>query len=315
MSILSQAARAAMRSAFGGQGVANEVERTMVNPQFFGTTFYVHSGRGSDSYGGLSPKQPLATIAAAIAKCTASVGDRVFVLPGHSESISGAGAITPVAGISIVGFGAGKQRPLITLHTTTTTIAVSAANVTFRNLRIATDVDAVVKVFNITAAGCTIDMVDFEETASCACLQFVLTSAAGDDLTIQNCRWVQTQTAATALSKWIELIGADRVKIYNNYANIKGFATANPANGIIVGSTTACNDVEITHNRLISTNSTGAIPISLLANTTGFVTDNRVASAKTAVAGSIALASCFGGENYAAHTANKNGLLDPVVDT
>jgi hypothetical protein len=315
MTILSQAARAAMRSALGGQGVANEVERTIVNPQFYGSTFYVHSGRGSDSYGGLSPNQPLATIAAAIAKCTASVGDRVFVMPGHSESISGAGAITPVAGMSIVGFGAGTQRPCITLHTTSTTIAVSAANVTFRNLRIKTDVDAVVKVFNITAAGCTIDAVDFEETASCACLQFVLTTAAADDLTIQNCRWIQSQTAATALSEWIKLIGADRAKIFNNFANIKGFATSNPANGIIVGGTTASLDVEITHNRLVSTNSTGAIPLSLYSGTTGFVTDNRVASAKTAVAGSIALASCYGGENYAAHTANKNGLLDPVVDT
>jgi hypothetical protein len=81
-----------------------------------------------------------------------------------------------------------------------------------------------------------------------------------------------------------------------------------------VGVTTASLDVDIHDNRFITTNSTGAVPISLLAGTTGFLANNFVASAKTAIAGSIALASCYGANNYAAHVVNKNGLLEPVVD-
>lgn len=270
----------------------------------------------SDTNAGDDMNYPMATIDAAIGRCTASVGDVIVVMPGHSESISGAAAIAAdVAGVTIVGLGWGNLKPLITLHTTTTTIAVSAANVTFRNLRVTFDVDAGVKVFNVTAAGCTLDAVDFVETASCAALQLVLTTAAADDLTIQNCRWIQTQTAATALQEWIKLVGADRFKCVNNFATLKGYATANPANGVIVGATTLCNDVEIVGNRFISTNSTGAVPISLFTGTTGYAAQNYVASAKTALAGQIALASCYGSENYASNTVNTAGILDPVADS
>lgn len=285
-------------------------------PASTGNYFWVHSGTGSNSNDGKSTETPVATIDYAIGLCRASKGDVILVMPGHSESISGVGAIAAdVAGVSIIGLGWGPLRPLITLHTAATTIAVSAANVLFRNLRTKTDVDAVVKVFNITAAGCTLDAVDFEETAACACLQFVLTTVAADDLTIENCRWVQTATAATALMKWIELIGADRAKIRNNFAHLSGLATANPANGVIVGTGTAALNVEIVGNRLIIINSTGNIPISLLASSTGFVGYNSAHSTKTAIAGSIGLASCYGSENYASNTVNTAGILDPVVDT
>lgn len=282
-----------------------------------GSVFFVHSGTGNNSsYQGTDPTRPFATIDYAIGFCTANKGDLIVVMPGHSESISGVGAIAAdVAGVTIVGLGSGNLRPLITLHTTATTIAISAANVTFRNLRIATDVDAVVTVFNITAAGVTLDAVDFVETAACAALQFVLTTAAADDLTIKNCSWVQTVTAATALMEWIKLVGADRAKIFNNFANLKGLATANPANGVLVGGTTASLDVDIAWNRFIITNSTGNIPISLLANSTGFVCYNSVASGKTAIAGQVAVANCYATNNYANNTVNTSGLLDPVVDS
>jgi len=285
-------------------------------PPTTGLYIFVDSNTGSNSNDGLSPQRPVATINYAISLTRASKMDVIVVMPGHSESISGAGAITAdKIGVTIVGLGYGKLRPMIILHTTSTTIAISAANVSFINIRVSTDVDAVVKVFNITAAGVTLDTVDFVETASCAALQFALTTAAATDLTIQNCTHIQTQTAATALQEWIKLVGADRFKAINNFISLKGYATANPANGVIVGGTTASLDVLIKDNTLISTNSTGAIPLSLLANSTGFARNNNVASAKTAIAGQVALASAFGANNYANNTVNTSGLLDPVVDS
>lgn len=287
-----------------------------VIPPTTGSVFFVYSGTGNNLNDGKTPASPLATITKAISLCTANAGDLIICMPGHAESISGAAAIAVnVAGISIIGLGNKNLRPAITLHTTATTIAISAANVTLYNLQILTDVDAVVKCFNITAAGCTLDTIDFVETAACAALQFVLTSTAADDLTIQNCTWEQTATAATALQQWIVLNGADRCKVLNNYASLKGYATANPANGVLVGATTASLNVFIRENVFITTNSTGAIPISLFTATTGFVVGNRVASAKTAVAGSVACASCYASNNYANHVVNTSGLLDPVVDS
>lgn len=282
-----------------------------------GDIYFVCSVNGKDGAGyGQNPDSPCATIDYAIGLCTASKGDVIYVLPGHAESIASAGAIAcDVAGISIIGLGNKNNRPTITFHNTAATIAVSAANVTLKNLLLTNDVDAVVKLLNITAAGCTIDAVDFQEGSSVGVIQFALTTAAADDLTIQNCRWVQSQTAATALSQWIVLTGADRAKITNNYLSLKGYATGNPANGAIVGVTTASLDVEITNNRFIVLNSTGNIPISLLADTTGFVGYNSVHSTKTALAGQIALASCYGSENYASNTVNTSGILDPVADS
>ncbi len=285
-------------------------------PSTTGTYYFVDSVTGSASNDGLSATRPLATIDDAINHCAASKGDTIVVFATHAESISGAAAIAvDIAGISIIGLGWGALRPTVTLHTTDATIAISAANILIRNIRIKTDVDAVVTCISITAAGVTLDAVDFVETAACAALQFVLTTAAADDLTIQNCSHVQSQTAATATQAWIGLVGADRFKFINNYVNLKGYATANPANGVLVGATTLCADVEIRNNRLISLNSTGAIVISLFTGTTGMVTENFVASAKTAIAGQVAIASCFGGNNYANNTVNTSGLLDPVVDS
>jgi hypothetical protein len=52
----------------------------------------------------------------------------------------------------------------------------------------------------------------------------------------------------------------------------------------------------------------------MLSASTGYALRNYVASGKTNVAGSIALASLYGAENMACNTVNTNGYLDPVAD-
>ena len=88
-------------------------------------------------------------------------------------------------------------------------------------------------------------------------------------------------------------------------------ASSNPANGVVVGVTTASVDVLLLGNTFIIVNSTGNIPISMLANSTGYARQNYVASSKTAVAGSIALANLYGAENYASNTVNVAATLFP----
>jgi hypothetical protein len=102
-----------------------------------GSTFYVDASvAGSD---GRSPSTAVATIKAAYALCTASVGDTIVVLPGHTETISHAtnGLSCTKAGIRIIGLGEGDARPTITLDTANTaSIAVSAASNSFREHRV-----------------------------------------------------------------------------------------------------------------------------------------------------------------------------------
>jgi hypothetical protein len=261
----------------------------------------------------LEPSAPFSTLAQAIAASVANRGDVIYLMAGHVETVAGAYTINK-AGVQIFGLGAGSNRPTFTLSATASVFNVSAANVTFRNILITSTIAAVVKAFNVTAANVTFDGVDYQEDGTTDLLQFILTSAAADFLTVKNCKWYRDTTSASSVSAWIGLVGADYCEIVDNYLTLKGTA-ANSADGFVVGATTLSKSVHIARNAVVISVSTGAVPISLLANSTGIVHDNRVSSAKTAVAGSVALASAYGHNNLANNTVNTSGLLDPVVDT
>lgn len=118
-----------------------------------GNTFYVDSAVNAGS--GRSPAEAVGTIDAAVNLCTASQGDTIVVLPGHSETIvAAAGIACDVAGVTVVGLGTGNQRPAVNLGTlTTATVAVSAAGVAWYNMRLLSTVADLVTAFNVTAAG------------------------------------------------------------------------------------------------------------------------------------------------------------------
>lgn len=291
-----------------------EIERGMVLSRHRGNTWYVDSnaaagGNGNTWAGAFRLLQTAIDASAA--------DDTIFVAPLHAESVVAAGGIAlNKAGISIIGFGNGRRRPVITLATlTTATITVTAANITVSNIIITSTIAALVKVFNVTAAGLTLDQVDYFEDGTTDCLQFVLTTAAAVDLQIMNCRWYRGTTAATALSQWIVLTGADRARIVNNYLILKGFATANPINSAIAVVTTFCVGVEIVGNRFYDSNSTGNTSILMLASTTGVIAFNCIGTSKTGTPGSVTPASCFAFENYAVNEVAKAGFLDPAADT
>ena len=82
-----------------------------------GQIFYVNNSAvlpvgakaGSDSNAG-TRLQPFSTIDYAIGKCTANRGDIIFVMPGHSETITAASAIDlDVAGVRLIGLGHGAK--------------------------------------------------------------------------------------------------------------------------------------------------------------------------------------------------------------
>lgn len=280
-------------------------------PPTTGTVFFVYSVTGNNNNLGTDPTQPLATTAQAVSLCTASKGDVIILMPGHAETIAAAGGLTiNKAGVTIVGLGNGSNRPLFTFSATASTIAISAANVTIRNIVITNSITAVVSMFNITGAFCVMDGVDYVDTASMAPLSFA--AVTGVDNRWTNCTWVASATQSASAQQWLIINGADRFKCLNCFASLNGVAAG--ANGVIVGVTTASKDVDIAFNRFMSVGSTSAVGISLLAATTGLVRENHVATAKTAIAGNVALASCYGMNNYSSHVVNKNGLLDPVVD-
>jgi hypothetical protein len=280
-------------------------------PMTLGSYFFVDSVTGNDSNDGLSKESPLATITAALALCTASKGDVIVLFPTHAETIAVAGGITvSKIGVSIIGLGNGSNRPTLTFSAVGSTFAVTAAAVTISNIRVTSSVDEMVKMFHVTAAYCTLDRVDHFETTSAQTIQFLLTSAAADFLTVQNCVHRQA-TAATAAQLWIQLVGCDYVRILDNLFIL---TLQNGATCAVITSTTATIFAEIARNIIHQTGGTTQVSaILMVANSTGHAHDNRVAAAVTTLAGTIALASMYGAENYVTTTVNKNGILDPVV--
>jgi hypothetical protein len=301
------------RSALFSQQQAGGMFAIEDSSRTTGARFFVHSGTGTDGAGyGQNPDSPFASISYALTKCTDSKNDVIYAMPGHAESIAaGATLACSVIGVTILGLGNGSNRPSISFAGTDSVIAVSAASVLIKNVRLLAGIDEVVKAISVTAAFCTLDAVDVSETTSKQFIQFCLTSAAATDLVIQNCVHHQS-TASASNAIWIQLIGADRAKILNNKIFIT--TTSNAASNVIESDTTAPVNILLADNIIVQLGGTATIPIKLVAGTSGFAVRNTVASQKTAIAGSIALASCYGANNYAGHVVNTNGLLEPVVD-
>ena len=77
------------------------------NSMTTGNIFFVHSGTGTNGAGyGQNPDAPVASIDYAVGLCTANQGDRIYVMPGHVETVATAsGLAADVAGVEIIGIG------------------------------------------------------------------------------------------------------------------------------------------------------------------------------------------------------------------
>jgi hypothetical protein len=289
-----------------------------------GNVFYVGataSGKwvaGVDDPSCGSLGKPFKTIDYAIGKCTANQGDVIYVLPGHTETISAAGGITcDVAGVSIIGLGNGNLRPTITWSATASSWLVTAANVLIKNIITTISVDEVVSMFAVSAAGCTLDTVDFAEYgakgATGQAIQFLLTTADADELTIKNC-YHRQGTAANANQVWINLVGTSHTRILNNTIMITAkAATAS----ICISGSTAVVDAEIVGNRINWLGDTITSVINCVTTSTGIVADNRVmGGAAVLLAAALVGDAMQFSQNYVTNTAGTaSGILAPAGDT
>lgn len=284
-------------------------------PTTTGKYIFVNSVTGGTGAGrGESPEAPLATLAQGFSAATASKGDVIVLMPGHAETVATASGIDMnKAGVSVVGLGVGANRPTFTLSATASTILISAASILWQNCIVTSSIDELVTCVSVTAASVILDAIDYVDGSAVQTISFLLTSAAADDLVVRNCNHTQGTAPATAGS-WIRLIGTDRARIVNNNFNI---TQQNGATSCVIGSdTTAPLNIVISGNNIIQLGGTTiASAILLVASTSGIVSYNNVGSTATANLGSIAIASCYGAQNFSTNVVNKNGILDPVADS
>jgi len=204
---LRRRVRNAMREPKYRDELLNLIESTT------GSIYYVDSVSGTAANTGESSTEALITIDAAMNKCTASKGDIIYVMPGHTETISTAGGLTcDVVGVTIIGLGRGTDRPQITLSATDSTVIVSAANVVIRNIQFINDVDALVVGIPVTAAHCLIaDCLFDDATAAKQTIHWITLSVAADYFELTDVSAHGSDTAGS--TAFITGAAADHVTI------------------------------------------------------------------------------------------------------
>lgn len=248
-----------------------------------GNIYWVCSLTGTDSVGyGYSPDAPFATLAYAITQATASQGDRIYCMEGHAEAVIAAGTITlNKIGVSIIGLGQGTSRPTFSWTTiSTATMLMSAAATRISNciFDIGNGITGLVSGIVVSAAGCQIDNCTFYLAKAgtwISPLQSILTTAGANYLVIDNNQFIGpalTTTTVSAATSAIALVGGTGIRITNNY--IHGWFTTTV--GGISCVTTLTNNVLIDHNFIGNQTTSSSVAISLLTNSTGIVSNNRL---------------------------------------
>lgn len=278
-----------------------------------GNIFYVDSGATGAldvaTNTGDSPTSPFATIDYAIGRCTANNGDVILVLPGHTETVSGAAGINfDVAGVTCIGLGEGAARPTITMSAVASTIAFGAASCWMRNFVISCTGDTTI-VCDVNAADCILDSLDIRSSAG---KEFVTAidinggaANACDRTVVRDC--TIASTLAAGASRGIELGEvADRVLI-KGCTILGDYADAAIHN--ITGKVLTNLAVE---DCFLENTQTGDHAIELVSACTGRLVRNLYKSDMTQATASDP-GSCFSYECYHDDAIDTSAIISPAV--
>jgi hypothetical protein len=245
------------------------------------------------------------------------------VLPGHTETISTATSINlDVAGITIIGLGYGSDRPTITFDTaTTTTIPVSAANITIKNMIFTANFADIVAVFTLAAAkDFRLENCYIKATATNMNFLYVVdtgtTTSAVDGLTLIGNKWIEPDAATLSMVK----MDGDNydVVIKDNYLQLGVNNNKASIMEIITGKSVF--NAQILWNRVYRLNTdtaTGAILVTTdQADNSGIIANNYAQHADSGSELLVTASSGFGVfENKASGVAGASGYLLPATDS
>lgn len=233
-------------------------------------SFYVRSTTGSDGNRGTSAGSPLATLNAAIDKCTnpTVLMYQIIVGEGHAENIANATTVIPdVANIRILGMGSGSRRPTFTFTNAAGNIPISAANVKLKNLLFTvsgtTDVTSGVTV---TGADCELEDIEFRDGSATAQFVIAVTLSTGSDRAKIIRPILRSHLSGDALTAGVHCaVALDGVFVLDPM--LDGLAS----NGLIYNVTNAMTNLSIVGGRLRQRHATNDSAIKVYASTTGFI--------------------------------------------
>jgi hypothetical protein len=246
-----------------------------------GSIFYVDSGVSSEGDGS-SWTAAKDTLEEAIALCTASQGDVIYVAQGHAETFITESLDVDKIGITIIGCGSGSLKPTITYNHANAEVAIGADNCSIYNIRFLSSITDVLMGIEVE------DGVDYFHIEGC---EFLVDTAGTDDFleainfvnnntgcTIKNC--VFNAGAGAANAAIMLDADTDTLSIIGN--DIRG----DYAVGCIAADTTASTDILIRGNLLCNgdlvgdggLNAVAAIDLGTALATGGICMENTILS-------------------------------------
>lgn len=181
-----------------------------------GSIFWVCSSTGTDAAGyGQNPDAPFASIDYAVGQCTASKGDRIYVMTGHTESVIAAGGLDlDVAGITIEFLGEGNGRGCIQFGTSTSAdMDIDAADVTLINPRFVAAIDALTGPIDVNAARFKMFNATWQDGTDINTTDCLVADANADDMVIDGFEFVDGNAGGTQKQSFIQVAGATRPTI------------------------------------------------------------------------------------------------------
>lgn len=224
-------------------------------------------GRGKD------PSYPFATLSYAVGQCTDNNGDIIVLMPGHAETVHTAAAIAlSKIGVTVFGLGNDRNRPVLTWDATASTMTVTGANSTFRNVVFDfTGIDAVVVGISVDAAGVSFEECEFVTNGAAAgCVSGVTVGAATTSPRFRfinnRCRGAQTNSGTTTTAQ-LTLTDCPDYEIRDCFFTGKMTQAITNGSAILRG--------EITSNRF-TVYSPGTKAINLHASSTASISNNKI---------------------------------------
>jgi hypothetical protein len=283
------------------------IENSLSNlPATSGAIYFVDSGasRASDGNAGRDPNVPLATLDAAVARCTASNGDIIVCMPGHAESLPATDVTLDIAGVTVLGLGQAGSRPTFTYAATGSTFSVTAANVRVSNCEFTPGIASVVAAFTVSGANFELDNCKFNSAAAFEFLRIISLASGATGSVIRDNVFYGLDGAAGATC--IALNGCDQVSILRNL--IQGdFST-----GAIENVTASALQTTIADN-IVSNQSTSGT-ITMLATATGVISNNMLSNRTTGLgAASFAAGDCLCNQNFYVNDEDEANVLLPTT--
>lgn len=290
-------------------------------PASTGSYYFVcnaSGANGSDGNPGTAPNQPLATVNAALGKCTAGKGDVVIVMPGHAETVTATSIAQAISGVQVIGLGTGTLRPTFTFGAAAATITVSAANCAWRNMRFVANFADVASAFTVSAKGLQVTDSEFLDTdASHNFLCNVTTGAvdnASDYLVFDR---NQVQSLVVTDGACVSVLG--NLLNLSICDNIVTKDATSDAGHLATFSSKVITNLRMLRNTLVmkalASQSTGTLLTGSSTTSSGIVADNYVYQIDTSTGLLATTGQKFGYiQNFMSGAADASGTVFPAAD-